>query len=357
MVRERFESLKITLGLAHAEVLALLQELVLLHFKLKKKESSVTMLRVLTETCVEIIKTEKRSKALHEAAKTIGGIYVSCGMVEQAHAMIAEMRLQIITGSTSRGKDDFKLESIGKVSYVFLVTFEQIIRGNASISYSELMADILTETTLYESYHRSVKSQADAGTVLLHAAKLQAFLVAHHRHSQRDILQNQAFDIFLRKWGQHIKGGREMKLLFFVDLMEELGKEVREVQIGHAASASSVNTVRRLLGEGKFQEAYEVAHCALDFTNHQRAYHQLQTIPYGFKLSALIAGRDPKQPLPPKLDAALRKNMLELSRKIIREVLQACKESKINFIRMKPRELNDLSGLLGQQENFAELEV
>ena len=355
VIRERFDYLKTTFGLAHVEVLKLLRELILLHLRLKKTE---TILSVLTESCVEIIKMEKRSKALYEAAKTIGAIYVSCGMVEQAHAMIAEMRLQIITGSSSsKSKFNFKLESIGKVSYVFLVTFEQTIKGHASVSYSELMADLLTETILYELYHRSVKSQNAAEVVLLHAAKLYAFLVLHHRHSQQEILQSQAFDIFVRKWGQVIKATREIKLLFFIDLMETFGKEDREVQIGHAASASSIDTVRRLLKKGKYQEAYEVAYCALDFINHQRAYHQLQTIPFGFKLSTLMAGRDPQHPFPAKLDPTLHKNMLELSRKIIQEVLQACKESKIDFVRMKPRELNELSGLLGQQKNFIELEV
>jgi hypothetical protein len=37
-------------------------------------------------------------------------------------------------------------------------------------------------------------------------------------------------------------------------------------------------------------------------------------------------------------------------------VLKACKDSKINFVRLKLSELNDLVGLLGTQENYADLE-
>ncbi len=356
--QERFEFLRAKLGSAHADVLGLLWELVMLHLKWKKFDSHEVILRLLSDTCISVVKTEQHSKKLHEAAKKIGDLYVKCGMVEQAQIIIDDLRRQIITGTSSlKEKADFKSGSIEKVTYVFLVTFEIVIKESASISCSELMADLLTEASLYESYHRVVKLQSDTEEILLHAARLRAFLVTHRGHSQRDLIQNQAFDFFLRKWGQHIKASRETKLFFFIDLMDEFGQGDRKVQIGHASSASSIHTVRRLLGEGKIQEAYEVAHCALDFINLHRAYHQLQTIPYGFKLSSLMVGRDLKQSLPAKLDPTLRKKMWELSRKIIEEVLQACKESNINFIRMKPRELNDLSGLLGQQENFPELEV
>jgi hypothetical protein len=49
--------------------------------------------------------------------------------------------------------------------------------------------------------------------------------------------------------------------------------------------------------------------------------------------------------------------MLDLSRKIIGEVLRACKDSKINFVRLKLSELNELVGLLGEQQNYNDLEV
>jgi hypothetical protein len=57
------------------------------------------------------------------------------------------------------------------------------------------------------------------------------------------------------------------------------------------------------------------------------------------------------------VDPELRTKMLDLSRKIIFEVLKACKASKINFIRLKASDLNDLVGLLGEQQNYADLEV
>lgn len=355
VVRERFESLKITFGWAHTETLTCLRELVFLQLKIKKQESHAIVIRMLVETCIEIVKTEKHSKHLYESAKFLGGIYISCGLSEQGRSMIEDLRLQIITG-TSNEKSGFKLDkALGKVSYVFLVMFEQVIRGQI-VSYSEIMADLLTETILYESYHRCIKSEKDVTVILIHAAKLRAFLSSHRRIVQKEILQKESFEIFIKKYETTIKRRDDIAFTFYLGLLKELGKEIREVQIGNAACASSIATVKYLLNEVRIQEAYDVATCALDFINHQRAFHLLQNVPYGFKLSGIMVGRDLDHPLKADINPKLREKMLELSRKIIREVLRACKDSNINFIRLKLSELNDLAGLLGEQQNFADLE-
>ena len=355
IIRERFENLRVSFGWAHTETLTCLQELVILQLKLKK-ESHTIVVRLLTETCIEIIKREKHSKTLHEAAKFLGRIYITCGLSEQARLLVEELRMQIATG-TSNEKSSFKLDkAVGKVSFVFLVTFEQIIGGQV-ISYSEIMADLLTETLLYESYYGCVKSGKDTTVILIHAARLRAFLVSHRRETRKEILQREAFEIFIKKWQSTIKRRDDISFTFYLGLLEELGKEGQDIQIGNAACASSISTVRDLLNASCVQEAYEVASCALDFINHQHAFHLLQNVAYGFKLSALMVGRGLQTPLKADMNPKLRENMLELSRRIIREVLAACKDSNINFVRLKLRELNDLSGLLGEQRNFDDLEV
>lgn len=356
MVLERFNSLKVSFGCSHVETLTVLRELVLLYMKL---ESHSMVVRMLLDTTIEIIKKEKHSKTLHEAAKTMGSIYIACGMVEQGHGMIHEMRLQIITGSASSDKSSFKLDkSVGKVCYVFLVTFEQTILGELTISYTEIMADLLTETILYESFTRSINNKSNTELILTRAASLRTFLVSHKRKVQIGILEHQAHEIFVKKWGSALKVRSEISLIFCTSLLEELGRhDTHNVKIGHSACISSVAKVRSLLSEGQIQQAYEVALCALNFINQQRAYHQLQNVGYGFQLSALLAGRGLDKPLKSGIDPKVLNDMMELSRKIIHEVLQACKDSKIDFVRLQLRELNDLAGLLGKQQNHVDLEV
>ena len=167
IINERFESLKITFGCAHKHTLTCLRELILLQMKLKKQPSQTLLL----STFVEIIKTGERSIVLHEAAKTLADIYISCALSEYGLSLVEDLRLQIVSGTkTEISKFNFD-KAVSKVSYVFVVTFEQVIRGQ-TISYSEIMANLLTETFLYESYHTSVKTQTDNAVILVRAARL-----------------------------------------------------------------------------------------------------------------------------------------------------------------------------------------
>ena len=355
VVLERFNSLKWNFGCSHSETLSTLRELIVLHMKLK---SHSTVLRMLLETTIEIIEKEKHSKILHEAAKTMGSMYSTCGLADQGHEMIQQMRLQIITGSASSEKSSFKLnKSVSKVCYVFLVTFEQTISGDLTASYSETMADLLTETVLYDSFTRSI-SKSHTDVILARAASLRAFLVSRKRKVQIEGLERQAHEIFVKKWGSSLKVGSGISLVFCVSLLEELGHhDTHNVKIGHSACISSVAKVESLLKDDKPQQAYEVAICAFNFISQQRAYHDLQNVGYGLKLSTLMADRGLVKPLKPGVDPKVRSDMMELSRRIIREVLQACKDSKIDFVRLQLRELNELAGLLGAQQNHVDLEV
>ena len=356
MVIERFDSLKAAFGCSHIETLTVLRELVLLHMKL---DSRSTVVRILLETTIEIIKKEKHSKTLHEAAKTMGSIYIACGMIEQGQEMIHEMRLQLITGSASSDKSSFKLDkSISRVCYVFLVTFEQIVLGQMTVSYSELMADLLTETILYESFTRCINNKSHTEVILARAATLRAFLKSRKRKVQIKVLDHQTHEIFVKKWESTLKVRSEISLIFCVKLLKEIGRhDTNNVRIGNSACISSVASVRSLLTKGRIQEAYGVALCALSFINQHRAYHEQHNVDYGFQLSALMADRGLGKPLKSAIDPKLRNEMMELSRKIIQAVLQACKESKLDFVRFELRQLRDLTGLLGAQQNHVDLEV
>ena len=356
VVVARFQSLKATLGCSHTETLTVLRELVLLYVK---QENYSIVARMLLETTIEIIRKEKHSKTLHEAAKTMGSIYIACGMVEQGQEMIHEMRLQIITGSASSDKSSFKLDkSISRVCYVYLVTFEQTVQGQMTISYSELMADLLTETILYESFTRCINNKSHTEVILARAASLRAFLKSRQRKVQIGILDRQVHEIVFKKLESSLKVRGEISFIFGKTLLKELGRHnTRNPDIGRCACVCSVVKVRSLLSKNRIQEAYGVAFCALSFADQHHAYHKLQNVDYGFQLSALMANRGLEKPLKSGIEPKLRNDMMDLSRKIIQVVLQSCKESEIDFVRLELRQLRDLTGLLGAQQNHLDLEV
>ncbi|KAL8687481.1 MAG: hypothetical protein Q9218_006359, partial [Villophora microphyllina] len=355
VVTERYEYLRLTYGWAHGETLVCLREIVQLHLKMKKQESTTIVMRLLQEATVQIVLKEKHSHALFECGQTLGQTFISCGMNSFAMELIHELRLQLVTGhSSAHNKHALKMEkSSNTVCFVFLVALEHAARGALAVGYSQVMADYLAERLLYESYHRSLKSETIM--VVGHAARLRAFLVRHERHGQVASLDHQSYDIFVKKWAIHAQS-REIGLLFYVSLLVEVGDTMRDIQIGNLACSASVSKVRLLLEAGQVQKAYEIAECAFKFIKNEKAYHHLQNVPAGFKLSALMAGRDVDEAVFAKADQKLREHMLELSRNIIGGVLQACKDSNIEFTRLKMTELNDLVGLLGEQHNYADLE-
>lgn len=352
----RYESLRSTLGWAHVETLTVLREIIHLHLKLKKQESVTLVQRMLVEATIEIVIQKAHSKTLHEAGKIMGQIYTSCGMTSHAHDMIHELRLQIITGSTTSNNNlGIRVEkAVGRVAFVFLVTLEQIVSENLSVSYAEVMADYIIESVLYESYTHSLKSSPS--TVMLgHAARLRFFLHRHKRHSQVERIEEQSFEMFVKKWTLNAQS--HIRKLFYISLLEQIGDDVREIHVGDTACRSSIAKVTMLLKQDRVQEAYEVARCAFHFIKEQRSYHKLQNIHFGFKLSGLMVLHGLDKPVKTNIDAKLHQSMRQLSLEIIHEVLKCCKESKIDFVRLPLSDLNGLIALLGAQQNYADLEV
>ncbi len=337
----------------------MLRELIQMHWKQKTIEAKSIVVHLLLETTIAIISHERHSRTLYEAAKTMGSIYVTCGLVEEARKMLNQIHRQIVSKSyASGGKTDFKIDpSVGRGSYVFLATFEEIILSSSSLSYSKIMADLLTETILYESYSRCLKSKTETKTLLSTGARLYVFLSKNSRSEQVTIVQEQLHSIFLKEWGSSITTRKEITIVFFVGLLQVLGNTSHQIEIDHAACKSSNDKVRELMLTGQFKEAYEVALCAFQFLEHRGAYHHLQNIGYSFKLSAYMASRGLKKLTEKPIDPELRPKMLELSKDIICEVLKAFKHSEISVVRLKIGEINDLIGLLGEQQNYAELEV
>ena len=353
-VLQRYQSLQITLGWAHVETLAVLREIVHMHLKLKKQESVSIVTRILLEATIEIISREKHSKTLHEAGKHIGEIYVSCGLASYAHDMIHELRLQIITGSATSNKLGLKLDKpVGRVSFVFLVTLEHIVSRNVSISYTEVMANYLTESVLYESFTRSFSSST---TVMIgHAARLRAFLYHHKRHNQINTLVDQSFEVFIKKWS--LSGQTHIRKLFYISLLEQIGEDIREINIGDVACRSSAAKAAYLYEHDRAQEACEVTQCAFQFLTQQRSFYKFENVTYGFKLSGIMVGIGLVQPVKGNIDPQLHQKMRQLSQDIIREVIKACKEAKIDFVRLRLADLNGLIALLGEQQNYNDLEA
>ncbi|KAI9744104.1 MAG: hypothetical protein M1818_002256 [Claussenomyces sp. TS43310] len=357
VLMEQFEHMKVHFGFAHSETLSALHEIIIMYSKLKTQESHAAMVQMLQDSIVQIITKEKHSETLHQAAMNIGSIYSSSELQSHGLEFLREIRVQIVSKTGTSGSHGFKVDkSVGTTCFVFLATLERLLQGSMAISYSEIMTDLLIEYTLNEHYSHCIASEKDVTVIMVHTARLRKFLIAHHRKEQVELITSHTYQLFLKKWGSSMKLNNDRTRILFVGILEEFGDMDNPIDIGTAACISSNNKVLALLKGSKFQEAYEVSLCAFQFIENHRAYHHMKNVGFGFKLSAYMACRKVEGVAIKAIEPELSAHMLDLSRAVIRSVFKACKDSSINFARLQLTELNDLVGLLGQQQNYEDLE-
>ena len=349
---ETYEHLKIEFGCWHEKTLIQLKEIVIIY---KKLESYTTIIRMLEVAVVEIITKTKKSIDLYHAAATLASIYISMGMAKQGHELLHQLRhLIVLRDFASSTEITIKLGSnVSKVAFVFLIAFEQGLVEKVVCSYSEVMADIILETYLYEQYTSIIKTETRIEVILEVSARLRSFWFSHGRKGHCEVLDKKLFAIFKTKYGSYIKTQDDITFIFYVALLTELSKDRSTVDFGHICCITSYQKVKSLVEAGDFIKAHEVAKCSFQLIKSQKWYHSMQNIAYGYKVAELLAGIDCRKPT----DKRIHENMLETSRQIVIEVLASCRAAKINFVSLRFEDVAGLVRLLGDQENYGELEV
>ena len=353
---ERFENLKVQFGCSHDTTLTQLEELVVFYKSRKDQKLTGTVIRTLQATIIEIITRETDSKRLFDSSIRIARIYMSQGHIEDAKGLLGELRRQIISRDMSAcGNLGFKIDQrLDRRSFVFLATFEETLKGLETVSFSEIMADFLTETILIEAYTRALTEKARFETVMVHGARLRYFRRSKYNDVHDSKIDEDLFDAFIRNIGSSITTPKNITREFFRILLEETGKSQHEIKLVKAGSQSGAAAVRTLVEQSKFQDALDLATCIWQFTKSQEGFNDQEIISCGFKIALYLAGRRAKKC---NDNPKLRQNMMELSSTYVEEILKASRRINIDFTKTPIEELNELVSLLGEQKNFTNLEV
>lgn len=352
LLTEEFEHTRSEHGCSHHLTLEQLRRLVELH----KRKGTKETIQVTIRTCsVEVITRETDYLRLFDAAVSYAKNYILLEYVKEAQEILHEMRRQIIFRDFSRTeKYGFKLDqSIDRRSYVFLVAFEETLKGSEVISFSSVMADLLTETILFELYSNAIKRNVSFETILLRGARLRAFQRSKHYDDQATKLEDDLFGLFMKGMGSSITADKTVARHFFIILLEEVGKDKQDVHMFNSGWESGCRAVHTHLEQSKWLEAFELATAVWQFGKAHRVLHNKENIRIGFKLCLALAGRGQDR----KWDAKLRDQMLDLSKVILKECFVSSRHHKVDFTKMDLKEVNELVGLLGQLQNFADLEV
>jgi hypothetical protein len=89
------------------------------------------------------------------------------------------------------------------------------------------------------------------------------------------------------------------------------------------------------------------------FQQYVGGYNDLEKIGLGLKLALVLAGRDKAR----IEDQKLRSSMFGLSTTIMKQILVLARSSKLTIAEIPINQLNEVSGLLGEQQNLEDLEV
>jgi tetratricopeptide (TPR) repeat protein len=351
---ESWDKFRCKHGHAHEDTLHRLTELIMFFKKQNTKECKHTATETLQITIIDIVMREKDTQKLFYSAEAIARMYNTLGLEEIAFRLLNEIRRQLTSTKTETSEHfHFSLRqghTVDRRSFVFVMAFEATLKGEFRASlYAEIMSDLMTETTLFESWMRALKYGGRLEVTLSIGARLRAFLRRKHRQDESEKITIELWELFTAEVGGSTKKSGSLWELFLACLAE-MEHEEHHLTLTDAGAIAVISHYDK----GDFKGAFELASWIHKFIQGHGDYGTPQNLEVGFKLSLCMAGRNrPKR----CQDQELSRKMMELSGSILGQVLKVSEQEHMSFSKMPIHDLNLIVGLLGEQRNFKDLEV
>ncbi|KAJ9664804.1 hypothetical protein H2201_005025 [Coniosporium apollinis] len=349
MYVEEYKATTSAHGYASRTSIEQLSELVTFYSKQDSQELHMKAVETLNTSVTQIVRTEKDSTRLFESATTIARLYLQINQRETAYGLLQEMRRQVVTEDyKSYSKHDISIEGTDRRSFVFIVAFEQALKGSTSeSSFSEIMAALMTETLLYQTYTQSIRKKSGFEVTLSQGCRLLIFLQRQQRTEEHQRIDKELFEIFAQALHSQTSS-KTLRELFNI-CVHEMGSNNHDA----AVIENATHAVRVHADASRFDSALALASFLSRFIRLHGGFASQQTVDAGFRLCLYLTGRGCKR----CADQKLHQQMLELSTAILAEVLGAALRMKVKFIQMPIKELNELVGLLGEQRSYSALEM
>ncbi|KAL2167582.1 hypothetical protein VTG60DRAFT_1093 [Thermothelomyces hinnuleus] len=354
VLRERIVSVRQKYGWAHGETLSTLTELVHTYSRQGKTE---TVVRELEQAVVNIIATETSSTRLVEAASTIASHYMAVNQVQKATELVDQVYSQILIKETADVKktSQVDLSSRGRESLIFLAQFEHSLR-RSSATLTEILADLTTQYIEFEKFRSLVSSSSSFLDVSTSSARLYHSLVT----SGRDFAATYVFSRFTR-WFNDTEA-RRLNLManlsttqvqaFLHSLLDHLGTH-KSRDIVRTVGIIGNTQVLRLRKNGRFQDACDLAVACFHYIAARKEYRTTTMAKLVLTMGMALGGREPGAAAPSaKPNAESHKLLLETSRAIVQSALQVLIDLNVNLAKLGTVHLNQLIGLLGEQQNW-----
>jgi hypothetical protein len=336
-------------GYSHEETLTSLRELAQLYVRQQKTDLAV---KELQNAVVEIVQKETSSQRAYESAIAIVQTYQAANLTQQLVQLTEELHYQLIVRE-KRQSSTFSVVESSSVSLFFLATIQYQIRKDLSLTLSDTMASLTSEYIMYQNFKQLVKNKAALDKLLLAAAPLRQHLRFWNRTALVGAVDHECVQIFVQREASSVQLlSKDSPRHFIIGIMDYIGNR-KHVEFVRAVIIASNGTLKKLIDNNQFQDAHDIAKMTFMYAQHRNGYRGPKGISRGFELASYLDGRgENKCP-----DPELRKKMLQLSNKIVKDIIVICREQQINFAQVPLKELNELIALLGEQGDYDTLEV
>jgi hypothetical protein len=351
MTQEQLSESTSKYGYSHESSLSQVRELAMLYQRQQKSEAAV---KTLTTAASEIISKETSSQKQIESAASLAASFHACQQTTTAHKLVQELHRQICAKDTRYASQwSFDLTKTTRTALAFLASFQYNMRRDLNVTFAEIMASLTMEYIYFEQFRQTLQNNESLTIILQAGAPLRYFLRQNDQQEMVTVVEDQATGLFVKRDAQDLHTlSKESPRIFIIGILDQLGSG-KNKDFNRSVILASNDSVSKLTKAKKFAEAYDIANLGFLFASKHDGYNGPRAISLGFKLASLLVGRDGEK----ATDAGLRKKMLELSNKIVRKILDICKNLNINFAQVQLYELSNLSSLLGEQNDYSTLEV
>ena len=349
--QEQLSESKNQYGYAHSSTLSNLREFSILQCRQQKTDVAIEELHI---AVAETITKETSEETMLEVATSIAHTFKACQLVQSCTELIQELHFQLVAKEKRKSsRFAFDLTSCGSASLVFLANLEYTMRSESSYTFSEILSNIIAEHVYFERFRYVLKARSGLAKVVIAAAPLRHHLKQRDRKGLALLLEEQVVDLFVKLDTANLSlMSAKSPHIFIIGILKHLGNRRTVDFVGTVVLASNIS-LTRLIDEGRFAEAYDVANMAFIYAQAHKGYDGPKAVSRGFKLAAYLDGRGENR-CP---DEGLRNKLLELSNRIIKEILEICRHQDINMAQVQLSELNEIIALLGEQRDHKTLEV
>lgn len=362
---DEYQASRSSYGSTDTRSLSSLSQLIEYNSKQNSTELTQQSVRMLQQSVVETITQQKDTQTLIQSASTLATSYKQINQTETAWSILREIRRQVITGNYKSEKFNFSIEGTDRSvfhpstsdhllthpsrAYVFIIAFGQSLRGvSPTDNFSELMADLMSETLLYQAYQRAITQKSKFDVVFTSGAKLAIFYQSRQRGEEYNRTWNELFEIFATQMSAANKQSAVLRE-FFTLVLGEIFENRYDSQIPQLTAEK----IHEKMTASKFAEAYELALYLDKYTHLQGGWRSNSKVESGFQIVLTLSGRTGT----PKItDQKIASQTTEITRTILSEVLRAARDLNIRFVSMPMKQLNDIVALLGEQQNYSDLD-